>query len=154
MVVDFETMTDGAAAGDVLRMMQSLYAEDAALSSVDVASFPLTLVRLLTEPERGRIVLFKQNDVVCGYGLLIPYWSNEFGGTLLFIDELFVDAACRGRGIARSFLAFLAESRPFAAVALALEVSPRNMRARSLYEGAGFSDRHHTVMTRKLATAG
>ena len=153
MVVDFETMTDGAAAGDVLRMMQSLYAEDAALSSVDVARFPLTLVRLLTEPERGRIVLFKQDEAVCGYGLLIPYWSNEFGGTLLFIDELFVDEACRGQGIARSFLAFLAESRPFAAVALALEVSPRNMRARSLYEGAGFSDRYHAVMTRKLAPA-
>jgi hypothetical protein len=25
-----------------------------------------------------------------GYALLIPYWSNELGGTLLYVDEIFV----------------------------------------------------------------
>ena len=85
--------------------------------------------------------------------MLIPYWSNEFGGTLLFVDELFVDEAFRGRGIARSFLAFVAEQRPYQAVALALEVTPRNVRARALYESLGFHQRHHQMLTRRLETA-
>ncbi len=153
MKIEFVTMTDSAASADVLRMMQGLYAEDAALSAVDVARFPLTIVRLLTEPALGRIVLFKSDDAICGYAILIPYWSNEFGGNLVFIDELFVDQALRGRGIARSFLAFLAERPPFQAVALALEVSPRNERARALYESLGFHQRHHEMMTRKLEPA-
>ena len=91
--------------------------------------------------------------MVCGYALLIPYWSNEFGGTLLFVDELFVDEAHRGQGIARSFLTFLAGDRPYRAVALALEVSPRNERARALYESLGFHQRHHEMMTRTLEPA-
>ena len=150
MTVEFETMTDGASAADVLRMMDGLYADDA---SVDRGRFALTIVRLLTEPERGRIVLFKRDGAVCGYGLLIPYWSNEFGGTLLWVDELFVDEACRGQGIARAFLASVAEQRPYHAVALALEVNTRNVRARALYESMGFAERHNEMMTRRLAPA-
>ena len=151
--VAFVTMTDDVATSDVLRMMQGLYAEDAAASAVDVSRFPLTIVRLLADPSIGRIILFKRGDGVCGYALLIPYWSNEFGGTLLFVDELFVDQAHRGQGIARSFLTFLVEERPYRAVALALEVSPRNERARRLYESLGFHQRHHEMLTRKLAPA-
>ena len=146
-------MTDDVASSDVLRMMQGLYAEDAAASAVDVSRFPLTIARLLTEPSVGRIVLFTQGGVVCGYALLIPYWSNEFGGTLLFVDELFVDQGFRGQGIARSFLAFLSKERPYGAVALALEVSPLNERARGLYESLGFHQRHHEMLTRTLAAA-
>lgn len=150
MDVTFEPMTDGAAAADVLRMMDGLYADDAA---VDRGRFALTIVGLLTEPERGRIVLFRKDGALCGYGLLIPYWSNEFGGTLLFVDELYVDEATRGQGIARSFLAFVAAQRPYHAVALALEVSPRNVRARALYESFGFEQRHHQMLTRRLEPA-
>ena len=153
MDIQFVTMTDGSASSDVLRMMQGLYAEDESSGAVDISRFPLTIVRLLTEPALGRIVLFKNGDAVCGYAVLIPYWSNEFGGNLVFVDELFVDQACRGQGIARSFLAFLAEQRPFYAVALALEVSPRNLRARGLYESLGFHQRHHDMMTRRLEPA-
>ena len=153
MQIEFVTMIDGAASADVLRMMQGLYAEDDPGTGVDVSRFPLTIVRLLTDPTLGRIVLFKKGDAVCGYAILIPYWSNEFGGNLVFVDELFVDQAFRGQGIARSFLAFLAEQRPFRAVALALEVSPRNERARSLYESLGFHQRHHQMLTRRLEPA-
>ena len=87
-----------------------------------------------------------------GYALLIPYWSNEFGGTLLFIDELFVIAQARSRGIARQFFAFLAASRPFRAVALALEVDPTNERAKNLYESIGFECRPYSTLTYRLSS--
>jgi GNAT superfamily N-acetyltransferase len=95
-------------------------------------------------------VLFVQQDGVCGYAILIPYWSNEFGGVLLFVDELFVDATMRGQGVAQAFFAFVDETRPYDAVALALEVAPRNKGARALYERLGFSDRYHGMMVRRL----
>ena len=87
-----------------------------------------------------------------GYALLIPYWSNEFGVTLLFIDELFVIAQARSRGIARQFFAFLAASRPFRAVALALEVDPTNERAKNLYESIGFERRPYSTLTYRLSS--
>jgi hypothetical protein len=45
------------------------------------------------------------------------------------VYELFVVADARKQGIGRSFFRYLDETRPFAAVALALEVSPGNKRA-------------------------
>jgi GNAT superfamily N-acetyltransferase len=153
MNIEFVAMEDRRAESEVLRMMRELYDTDAPDLNVNPAHFPKTFDRLLTDPARGRIVLFMQDAAVRGYALLIPYWSNEFGGTLLVVDELFVEKQCRGQGIAHAFFAFLAKQPPFDAVALALEVSQRNLRARALYESVGFHERHHDVMTRRLNTA-
>ncbi len=150
MPVSFETMTDRQHAGHVLRMMRELYATDAPDLHVDPAKFPATIDHLLAEPSSGRILLFMRDGAVAGYSLLIPYWSNEFGGVVLLIDELLVEAAFRGQGIARAFFAFVDAERPFGAVALALEVSPKNNAARALYESMGFEERHLRMMTRRL----
>ena len=138
---------------DVLAMMRSLYSEDQAQSSPDPEKFPLTIAFLLSNRSHGRIILFLENRVLCGYALLIPYWSNEFGGTLLFVDELFVMRKARNRGIATRFFAFLERERPFSWVALALEVSPRNQRARQLYETLGFKGRDNSILTRRFSMA-
>jgi GNAT superfamily N-acetyltransferase len=61
-----------------------------------------------------------------GYALLISFWSNELGGEVCNIDELFVAPLYRGRGLATALLEELADKeqsvwriRP---AALALEV--------------------------------
>ncbi len=148
--VAFVAMTDRTHADDVLRMMHALYAPDEPAAR---DRFPRTIDTLLADPSRGRIVLIDVGGRVGGYALLIPYWSNEFGGTLLFIDEIFVEETFRGQGIARSLFEFVATTRPFDAVALALEVAPYNTRARALYERVGFVQREARMMTRTLASA-
>ena len=128
-------------------MMRALYAEDEGASAVDQSRFPLNIAFLIAQPSRGRIVLFSEGGLLRGYALLIPCWSNEFGGTLLFVDEMFVMPKARNRGIGRSFFRFLNEEKPFDAVAVALEVSPSNTAARRLYESLGFSHRENSVLT-------
>ena len=153
MPLSFVTMTDREHADQVLRMMRELYEHDAQDLRVNPDTFPLTLDRLLSEPSRGRVVLGMLDGAVVGYALLIPYWSNEFGGIVCLLDELLVEEKFRGRGIARAFLTFLDEHRPFDAVAIALEVSARNTRARALYEGMGFEPRPLQMMTRRIIRA-
>lgn len=145
--VDFRTMNDLRHKAELLAMMRALYSEDATASPADQSRFPLNIEFLVAHPSRGRIVLFSEGELLRGYALLIPYWSNEFGGTLLFVDEIFVTAEARNRGIGRSFFRFLAEQRPFDAVALALEVSPGNAGARRLYKSLGFTPRRNSVLT-------
>lgn len=65
-------------------------------------------------------------------------------------DEMFVVPEARRRGIGRRFFSFIEKRRPFEAVALALEASPRNAGARRLYESLGFRARENTVLTRRL----
>jgi len=147
--VEFVTMIDRRWAPDVLRMMGELYADGEDLH-VNPATFPSTIDYLLENPGSGRIVLLTDGRVLHGYALLAWYWSNEWGGVVLLLDELFVDEEFRGRGIATSFLKHIEQERPFGAVVVALEVSSRNPRARSLYESMGFTDRHLRMMTRRL----
>ncbi len=135
--------------------MLALYQEDPACDnrSPTVTSCQQTIRFLLNHPDRGRVILLVENDIPCGYAILIPYWSNEFAGTLLFIDELFVKPEFRGRGIATAFLQWLSTAPPFNAVSLALEVSERNDRARRLYASLGFTPRTYTMMICPLPLA-
>ena len=150
MPVSCKTMTDRAHADHVIRMMRELYDADAPELDVDSAHFPITIERLLADPACGRVVLFMMGERVAGYSLLIPYWSNEFGGTVLIVDELLVEQDVRGQGIASAFFRYLEQDPPFGAVTLALEVSPKNSRARGLYESMGFEERYLRMMTRRV----
>jgi ribosomal protein S18 acetylase RimI-like enzyme len=60
---------------------------------------------------------------------------------------MFVIPEARNRGIGRSFFKFLDQTRPFDAVALALEVSPGNAGALRLYESLGFRRQRNLVLT-------
>jgi ribosomal protein S18 acetylase RimI-like enzyme len=152
--VDFNTMMDLKHQEELVAMMHVLYSEDEAASPVDQSRFPLNIAFLVVQPSRGRIVLFSEVELLRGYALLIPYWSNEFGGTLLYVDEMFVMPEARNRGIGRSFFRFLEKERPFDAVAIALEVSPSNAAARRLYESLGFRHRGNSVLTHRFADGG
>jgi GNAT superfamily N-acetyltransferase len=135
---------------DLLAMMQGLYAEDPPSVPIDVSRFPATIETLLAEPARGTILLFEQAGRTCGYAILIPYWSNEYAGTILYVDELFVVRPARNHGIAHHFFEHLAKTKPFDAIALALEVSPANERAHRLYASVGFTRRRNETLLRRL----
>src|ERR1700685_3310922 len=144
--LNFVALTRDEDPSEVLAMMRALYVEDPASFPVDQGRFPHTIEFLLADPSRGSVIVFTQERVTCGYAILIPYWSNEFGGTMLFVDEVFVVPEARNRGIAHRFFEFLAETRPFDPVAIALEVTPGNLRAQSLYHSIGFHPRRNATL--------
>nr|WP_303652721.1 GNAT family N-acetyltransferase [Paludisphaera mucosa] len=133
--------------------MWGLHDEDGS-AGVDAGRFPATIRHVLDHPERGRVVLFLDGEALVGYALLIPYWSNEFGGPLVFVDELYVAPAARGVGLGRRFLERLAVERPFDAVAALLEVGRSNARARRLYESLGFRERSYATMALRFEPPG
>ena len=158
-LIQFRPMTTQAEAEQVMQMMAGLYQEDPASHQPDRAHFEKTITLFLQNPSRGVCYLFTSDDpadihsagmpAVLGYALVVPYWSNEFGGDLVFIDELFVSPQARGRGIARGFIQELIAKQNQHAAALALEVTPQNSRARKLYESMGFETRKNSVMIRR-----
>jgi ribosomal protein S18 acetylase RimI-like enzyme len=75
---------------------------------------------------------------VSGYALLVPFYSNEFGGVVCEVDELYVRPLARGRGLGRALFTAIDEGRFGSFVATALGVTPGNDRARALYERIGF----------------
>jgi ribosomal protein S18 acetylase RimI-like enzyme len=128
---------------DAIReMCLALYAEDPSPMPVTEGNIRATLATLREEPSRGQAVVLEVEGVIGGFALLISFWSNELGGELIVIDELYVTPSFRNRGHARELLTILAKENhlwPGRAVALELEVTPGNRRAASLYEKAGFT---------------
>ncbi len=120
----------------------ALYREDPSPRQPTPEHVRRTLAIYRAEPVRGRALVLASVDGIAGYALLSSFWSNELGGEVCVIDELYVGPNVRGRGHGADLLRTLAE-QPGAlwrerAVALELETTPENHRARRLYERMGF----------------
>lgn len=125
----------------LMEMCLRLYDEDPGVLPVHADNMRATLQALRREPCRGRAVVLEIEKQLSGYALLIAFWSNELGGNICEVDELFVVPECRSQGHGKSL--FEAISRgdlwPTPIVGLALGVTPGNARARRFYERLGFT---------------
>jgi GNAT superfamily N-acetyltransferase len=93
----------------IVSMWMALSAENPSPNRVQLQQVRRTLAKLREEPNRGRAVICDDEGRTVGYALLISFWSNELGGEICNIDELFVAPLYRGRGLATAFLEELAD---------------------------------------------
>ena len=100
-----------------------------------------------------RACLLEQDGETAGYGLLSLKYSHEAGGLELWVEELYVRPAFRGRGLGHEFFAWL---RGLSAAEhirrIRLETEPENERAAALYARMGFSPLGYCQMFREEAT--
>ncbi len=125
----------------MVRMCAALNAEDPGPLPVPAENLRRTLRELRQAPVRGHAMVLDLDGQLGGYALLVSFWSNELGGEVCTLDELWVEPEQRGNGHATRLVRHLAErADPWleGIVALALEASPDNLRARRLYERLGF----------------
>jgi ribosomal protein S18 acetylase RimI-like enzyme len=127
-------------------MSLALYGEDDLGAPMSALKVRMTLDRLASEPNRGEALMIEVGSAPVGYAFLIHYWSNEYGGDIVTIDELYVEPALRDRGIGRRFIEYLEENADRDAVGLQLEVAPSNTRAIALYERLGFRRSENTAL--------
>ena len=81
--------------------------------------------------------MFQVDNTSVGYALLSKTYSNEAGGLVLWIEEIFILPEYRGRGLGKEFFNFIDTiSKDY--TRLRLEISPCNDRAKKLYSSMGF----------------
>lgn len=125
----------------IIEMCRELNREDPGVRPVPDAHMIRTLTVLHAQPVRGRPLALEIHAQVQGYALLITFWSNELGGEICTIDELYVRPDFRGQGHASALITALTGDRLFGtseSVAIDLEVTPKNQRAKTLYAKLGF----------------
>jgi ribosomal protein S18 acetylase RimI-like enzyme len=126
----------------LIALCRQLYDEDPGTRPVPEAHMRRTLDRLREEPIRGFALALEDRGQVQGYALLISFWSNELGGEICTIDELYVAPELRSQGYGSGLIRDLLAGSPIwprERMALDLEVTPTNQRARKLYAGLGFA---------------
>lgn len=113
--------------------------------------FTAALRGLLKSKSCGAAWLIESDGKAIGYVIVCCGYSIEYGGITALVDELYVHAAHRARGIGTATLEFLScEAKARGWPAIQLEVVRANVRAAALYKRNGFEDIGRTLLTRRL----
>lgn len=87
---------------------------------------------------------------IAGYIILAKYFSFEFGGEILFLDELYVKPEFQGKALGKNALEFV---KDFSAEnnfkVVLLEIENHNEKAKGLYEQFGFQNHKRSLMILK-----
>jgi ribosomal protein S18 acetylase RimI-like enzyme len=119
-------------------MIHRFYATDPHMGDINDEKITSTFDEFSKSPEKGSILVIKRDELRVGYSILVNFWSNESGGNILDIDELFVEEHERGQGAGTSLIKFVINTRMNDCVAVELGVISGNDRAQKLYEQLGF----------------
>jgi len=123
---------------DLSDMIKSLYDESPGGLLMTDEKIESTIDFLISHEEQGKITLLMEQGEAIGYSIIVYFWSNEYGGPILVIDELYIKAASRSKGIGTEFIKYLLETGRTKYKAVQLEVFPSNPKALELYERIGF----------------
>ncbi len=133
----------------VVAMRREFYAIDG--HAIDSEKSRELFAQLIENTILGKIWLISSDGDVVGYAILTFMLSLEFGGTLAFVDELYLSDRARGKGIGKATMAFLKEeARRSDVKMLYLEVDHHNTIAQKLYLSAGFETHWRQLMQHKI----
>ena len=148
-IPEFRLLDDGEMT-ELQRMVLALYREDPPGQRMSPRKIRETVTELSTHPEKGAITIMHVDDAIVGYSMIIYYWSNEYGGNIGLIDELYVKPPWRNKGIGSAYLKYLAKTKGMNLKGIHVETTPANQRALAFYLRHGFKRAKNRHMFRKL----
>ena len=80
--------------------------------------------------------VFEVEGSVQGYAMLARSYSTEFGKPCIWLEDIYLRASCRGKGLGSCFIEQISKANPGSL--LRLEVEEENERAIGVYKKAGF----------------
>lgn len=133
---------------DFIEMCLDFYSGEAVLHSISKENITKTFEAIIHGNPYIMGHIIELDREIVGYSLFWLYWSNEIGGLMCFIDEIYVKAEYRGQRLGTEYLEFLKGVYKDLVVGFRLEVSMKNNRATKLYERLGFESLNYDQMIR------
>ncbi len=119
-----------------LKLTTSFYKSDAVLEPIPEKYHHATFEELTRSDNYLEGFILEFNDCVAGYALLSKTFSQEAGGIVVWLEELYILDSYQGKGLGSEFLEYLEKNVP--AAKYRLEVEKDNKRAISLYNKTGY----------------
>ncbi len=130
-------------------LSDEFYHSDGVLHPVPGENFRRAFAEMMRSDAYAEGFILEHDGEAAGYALLLKSYSQEAGGVVVWIDELYVRPEFQSRGLGTEFFNFVFERYP--AARYRLEIEPENVRARALYERQGFAELPYVQMVRDEA---
>ena len=129
----------------IILLMQNFYAIDN--YPIDTEKSKQLFKTFIENETLGKSWLIFHNNEVVGYVILTFIFSFEYGGTIAFLDELYLSEKARGKGIGKATLQFIqTEALKLKLKIIYLEVEGHNENAQKLYIAHDFAVHHRKLM--------
>ncbi len=119
-----------------IAMAKDFYASPAVLENIPEENITRSFLEFTGGTPFGDAFIFEENGEVIGYGVLAYTYSQEAGGKVVWLEEIYICREQRGRGKGSEFIDFVLEKIP--AKRYRLETEPENEAAARLYIRKGF----------------
>lgn len=131
-------------------MAKKFYSSEAVHHNIPESYIVDTFNELMRSNDYADAYIMESENKIAGYALLAKTFSQEAGGIVLWIDELYVLPEYRNCGLGREFFSYLKNNLCENVKRIRLEVEDSNKKAISLYEKIGFVDLPYSQMIKDL----
>lgn len=121
-------------------LVHEFYHSEAVIAPVPAENVTRMFNELMRSDDYAEAYLAEYDGAPAGFVLLAKTFSQEAGGMVLWLEELYIRSTYRGMGIGSQFFSFLCDHYGDRVKRIRLEVDVENEDARRLYYRWGFED--------------
>ena len=133
-----------------ISMMTDFYNSGVVLQPIPQGHMERTFDMIMCDSPYADSYTMSYNDELAGYFLLSISYSNEAGGLLLWIEEIYVLPDFQGKGIGKEVFKFIESEYSDKVVRIRLEVEKNNENAICMYEKLGYNELKYMQMHKEI----
>lgn len=135
---------------EYLNMAKDFYNSDAVLHNIDEENFIKTFEELMKSDKYALCYILEYQGTMAGYALLAKTFSQEAGGLVCWIEELYIKPEYRNMGIGSEFFSYFDANIAGSMKRIRLEVEEDNLGAIALYKRQGYRNLGYKQMFKEL----
>lgn len=130
-----------------MELVNEFYHSDAVLHPVKTENHEVMFAELMRSDVYAECYIIEFREKVAGFIMIAKTFSQESGGLVVWIEEIFIREEFRSKGLGSAALEFIEKTVP--ASRYRLEIEPDNDRARKLYTRLGYKNLPYEQMVKE-----
>jgi len=121
-----------------ISMVEAFFNSDAVQHSIPRENIVNTFDEIMSGSPYAKAYIIEKDGETAGYAQISLTFSNEAGGLVVWIEELYIRERFRGAGLGKGFLAFIRKEFQGKAKRFRLEITETNTSAECMYLRSGY----------------